>query len=297
MKVAFFGLPLAACLLLEDGHEIGLAVLGPHGAPGRFRLQRRVGRERVWLKGEQGRREVLASLERMQPDLLVSWFWSSRLPMDFLRTARLGGIGVHPSLLPRHRGPDPYFAAIDQGDPKTGVTVHRIDAEYDTGAIMAQCELAIDPRWNAWQLARRLDRPSLQALREVVGRLSRGETMIECSQDETQATWAPEPTPEDCAVCWTWSTERILRRIRALSPVPGAFTEIGGQIVTITRATAAATYLRALLPGEAAVTSGVAVVRTADHAIELVAGDLDGQPLDRAGLASLVARAHEKMIP
>lgn len=126
--------------------------------------------------------------------------------------ARLGGIGVHPSLLPRHRGPDPYFAAIDQGDDVTGVTVHRIAADYDTGEILGARNVAIAESWNAWQLARRLDRPSLSLLRETVAKLSAGETLPALVQDESEATWAPLPSLSDCALRWSWTTERVLRR-------------------------------------------------------------------------------------
>lgn len=297
MKIAFFGLPLAACLLLEDGHDIGLAMLSFPKAPGHRRILRNLPKEYVWVKGERTEQELRSALDRFSPDLLVSWFWTSRIPIDFVRAARLGGIGAHPSLLPRHRGPDPYFAAIDQGDAQTGVTIHRIDAEYDTGEILAQQELAIDPSWNAWQLARKLDRPSLASLREVVRRMDRGQVLPERAQDERLATWAPEPTADDCALVWEWPTATLIRRIRALSPTPGAFTEIGGQIVTITRASPASSCPRALAPGEATVVSGVAVVRTGDHAIELLAGETEDQPLDTAELASLVARARQKVIP
>ena len=71
-------------------------------------------------------------------------FWTTKLPPAWVKLARLGGIGVHPSLLPRPQsGPDPYFAAIDAGDEVTGVTVHRIEADYDTGAILAARNVTI----------------------------------------------------------------------------------------------------------------------------------------------------------
>ena len=154
----------------------------------------------------------------------MSWFWTTKLPASIIECNRLGGIGVHPSLLPRHRGPDPYFAAIDQGDKVTGVTVHRIGDEYDTGSILASQEVPIDEDWNAWQLARKLDRPSIALLRKTVAELAAGKTPVESVQDEARATWAPPPTLTDCALRWSWPTEQLLRRIRALAPAPGAFT-------------------------------------------------------------------------
>jgi methionyl-tRNA formyltransferase len=288
LRLAFFGLPLAALLLLADGHQIAFSVLSRPDAPGRRRLSRLL-RERVFLRGDLSDGEIRARMQGEGPDLLVSWFFTAKLPMSIVSLAKGGGIGVHPSLLPRHRGPDPYFAAIDQGDEVTGVTAHRIEAEYDTGAILGQRELAIDPTWNAWQLARRLDRPSLALLRDTVRRLAEGNAIVERPQDERAATMAPSPSDDDCALVWTWPVERLLRRIRALSPSPGAFTEIGDDIVTILAARAATDFPRALGPGEAAVVDGRAIVRAHDGALELLSGEIDGVALDERGLVAVVA--------
>jgi methionyl-tRNA formyltransferase len=293
LRIAFFGLPLAALLLLADGHSIAVAVLTGRDVPGRRRLTRRLGGEHVHVRGELSDGELVTRMRENGTDLLVSWFFTAKLPFSVVRAARLGGIGVHPSLLPRHRGPDPYFAAIDQGDRVTGVTVHRIEEEYDTGAILASQTVAVADDWNAWQLARRLDRPSLALLRETVARLRAGEKIPEREQDETQASLAPLPSAADCALSWSWSTQRILRRIRALAPAPGAFTEIGGHLVTVLAARLAPDAPRALVAGEAAVVDGAAVVCAADGAIELVHGEIDGQPVDGPTLASIVARSRD----
>ncbi|MET0595419.1 MAG: formyltransferase family protein [Polyangiaceae bacterium] len=295
MRIAFFGLPLAALLLLADGHEIAFCLLSRPDTPGRRRLTRKLGDE-VRVRGDLTDGQIGAALKSARPDLLVSWFFTAKLPMSFVKTARLGGFGVHPSLLPRYRGPDPYFAAIDQGDRVTGVTAHRIEAEYDTGAILGRRELAIDPVWTAWQLARKLDRPSLALLRETVRRLAVGDTIAEEAQDEALATLAPAPSDDDCAIVWTWPVERILRRVRALSPSPGAFTEIGEDVVTVVAARATSDYPRALSPGEAAIVGDRAVIRAGDGAVELLIGEIDGEPLDARGLVGVVARNRDLVL-
>jgi methionyl-tRNA formyltransferase len=295
VRVAFFGLPLAALLLLEDGHEIVFSVLSRPDTPGRRRLTRRLG-DQVHVRGDLTDDDIAARMAAFRPDLLVSWFFTAKLPMAIVERARLGGIGVHPSLLPRHRGPDPYFAAIDQGDRVTGVTAHRIEAEYDTGAILGRRELAIEPGWNAWQLARKLDRPSLSLLRETVRRLSAGEIAPEEPQDESLATLAPAPSDDDCAIVWSWPVERILRRVRALAPSPGAFTEIGEDVVTIVAARRAADFPRALSPGEAAIVGDRAVIRAGDGAVELLIGEIDGEPLDARELIGVVARNRDLVL-
>lgn len=283
----FFGLPLAAVLLARDGHEIALAAISRPDAIGLRRARRLLGPERVLVKPRAGDPALLARVRDLQPDLLVSWFWTTRLPMPLVRAARLGGVGAHPSLLPRHRGPDPTYWAIASGDEETGVTVHRIEAEYDTGEILAQERLRIDPAWTAWNLARALDRPSLRVLRAVVTRLSRGEDVAGMEQDPALATQAPFPDDEACSIRWSWPTERVLRHIRALAPAPGAWTEIEGAFVTVLDAAPAVNFPQALEPGEAATLGDRPLVRTGDGAIELRAGEIDGVPARTEDFAAL----------
>jgi methionyl-tRNA formyltransferase len=192
--------------------------------------------------------------------------------------------------LPRHRGPDPTYWAIASGDDVTGVSVHRIEADYDTGDVLAQETLAIDPTWTSWNLARALDRPSLRLLRATVQRIKRGETIEAHVQDAARATAAPVPSDEDCAIRWSWPTARVLRHVRALAPAPGAWTELAGELVVITRAVVATNVPSALAPGETAVVDDLAVVRTADGGVTLLEAEIEGTPCDARGLASLVAR-------
>lgn len=288
LRIAFFGLPLAALLLARDGHEILLCAVCRKDAIGIRRARRIFQPDRVVVKPAIANSPALLTRVReLKPDLVVSWFWTTLLPMDVIRAARLGGIGVHPSLLPRHRGPDPTFWAIASGDTETGVTVHRLAEAYDTGDILDAERLAIDPSWNAWELARALDRPSLRKLRETVGRLARGETVPGVPQDPALATQAPTPDDATCALRWSWPTEQILRHIRALAPAPGAWTEINGRLVTVLRASPAPSFPAALEPGEGTIVDGLPIVRAGDGAVVLVACEIEGEPASREDLVEL----------
>ncbi len=278
MKIAFLGLPLAALLLRSDGHEIVYAGVCRKDALGVRRLKRALG-PRVVLVPDLASKAAAARIAASAPDLLVSWFWTKRVPRAVLDVAPLGAVGVHPSLLPRHRGPDPYFWAVRQGDAETGVTAHRLAEEYDTGAVLAARRLALDPAWNAWTLAKRLDRPSLALLREVVASFARGAPPPDTKQDERDATLAPAPSDDDLEIRWhEQDAEEVVRLVRAASPWPSAFTDIAGETVAITQAKVASSFPRVLLPGEAAVVDTPAphvVVRAKDGAVELCAGRLD----------------------
>lgn len=230
LRIGYFGLPLGALAVLRDGHDIVFIALSPARRPGARRLRRLLGVEKVFDALGLGPRldsaidEVLSLIE---VDVLVSWFWSRRLPERWLMRPKLEALGAHPSLLPRHRGPDPYFWAIDQGDPVTGVTVHRLDPEYDTGAVLLRRSVDIG-ELNAGELAKELDRVGIALLREALGHLENGEALHASPQNEVSASWAPEPQGEALRVDWKWPTERVLRRIRALSPHPGLAVEIRG---------------------------------------------------------------------
>jgi methionyl-tRNA formyltransferase len=253
--------------------------------------------------------DIGALLRQEPPDLIVSWYFTRLIEPSWLALARLGGIGAHPSLLPKHRGPNPFFWAIDHGDQATGVSIHRLSAAYDTGPVLAQRSIATGDR-DAWQLARALDRPSLQLLREVVHKSSRGESLPETPQDEALANWAGEPEGEQLGVDWSWPSERVLRRIRALAPVPGLALELCGVRFFVTRASRAPSYPLALNAGEAALLRDHGalqpIVRTADGALtiervciglnDLDLGLNDGEICSGQQLAQAMLRAQPHMV-
>jgi methionyl-tRNA formyltransferase len=299
-RIACFGLPLAAYLLARDGHDVCWSVLSPVEAPGRRRLARQIGEARVLdarALGSDLERRVGEALEHDAPDLIVSWFWTRRVPAAWLARAKHGGIGAHPSLLPRHRGPNPYFAAIDAGSTETGVTIHRLTPEYDDGDILLARAVPVGER-DAWQLARALDRPSLALLREAVLAFASGRPPNARSQSPELATWAPEPEGESLRATWSWPSERVLRRVRALSPVPGLGLEIEGLPLSVTRAEPADGFPSALEPGEAAVLGEppTLILRTGDGAIAVTRAVLEAgaeapdQVLGRTELAEAVRK-------
>ena len=292
MRIAFFGLPLAACLLHRDGHEIVYAGLSRRGSPGTRRLRRLIGDGRVRVVPKVDDPAVVRAVKEAAPDLLVSWFWTTKLTPRILALAPLGALGVHPSLLPRHRGPDPYFWTIVHGDDVSGVTAHRLADEYDTGALLGRRELAVDPTWSALRLARALDRPSLALLRETARAFAAGTPPPDLPQDEGAATLAPEPTDAELEIDWTLPVGTVLRTIRAAAPFPGAFTFVGDHEIAVVRAERSAVAMKMLRPGEAAGWQERLVIRAGDGAVTLLAArDADDRELSAADLARLVALA------
>jgi methionyl-tRNA formyltransferase len=294
VRIAFVGLPLAALLLLKDGHEIVWAGVCRKDALGIRRLIRTLGKSKVAIVPDLTQAKHVTALKDAKPDLLVSWFWTKKIPRAVLKIANQGALGVHPSLLPRHRGPDPTFWAIDCGDEETGVTAHVLEEEYDTGALLGQKQIAINKDWSAWRLAKKLDRPSLALLREVVRAYADGNPPKPMQQDDSRATDAPAPDDDLLEIRWQeMSAEAIERRVRAASPWPGAFTELTGGILTMTRVRITADIPTALEPGEIYVRKdGIAVVKTMDKkGIELHRARVDDdeeRELDESEIAELI---------
>ena len=286
--IAYLGLPLGALLLERDGHDLAWIGLPRKDSLGTRRARRIFG-ERLAITPKLDA-ATLATVRERGANYLVSWFWTKRVPTGWLRAFGERTIGVHPSLLPRHRGPDPIFWAIDVGDLETGVSAHRLEEDYDVGALLGQRSIPIDDAVTGWGLAKRLDRPSLALLRELLGRVGRGATLEAVAQDEARATEAPAIEDEELAIGWSWDAQRIVRRIRAAAPWPGAWTEIGGEVVALVRARAIDEAPRALVPGEAWVEGVRVCVKAGRGGVELVAVRLeDERVLAGADLARFVA--------
>lgn len=295
LRIAYLGLPVGALLLLGDGHEVVVATCAPRGAPGSRRLERRLGSP---LLGPQTlAADVRGAMESGRAELLVSYFWPRLIPMSLLEAVPLGGIGVHPSLLPRHRGPDPTAWAIDAGDAETGVSVHRLSAEFDTGVVLAQRATPIRPEENAWQLSRRLDRLALPALREVVGRVARGEPLLEQLQDERLATAAPIMDEALCSADFTMDPRAFARRVRALTPSPGVWMRVGDTDVCLVRVRVgddAPRVMGELAPGSAVFSRGRVWLRTGAGVIEVLQVETERSgltaPMSLADLGKLLCQ-------
>ena len=178
-----------------------------------------------------------------------------------------------------------------------GVSAHWLEEEYDTGAVIASRTLDVDPSWNAWTLAKALDRPSLALLRRVVrdlAALGPGEKLPSIAQDAAHATSAPTPSDADLEIDWNCTCAQIARRVRAAAPYPGVFTELAGQefVLVSVASLPLSRELAALVPGEMVVHGERPVVRASDGGIEIRKASVgDGPILEGSTLVDLCRRA------
>jgi len=174
-------------------------------------------------------------LSAYEPDVLMVHGFNWRLPRDVLDVPRLGTLNVHPSALPKYRGPSPVLWAIRNGDPYLGVTVHRMTERIDAGPILAQIDNIPMPDLATAASVWKLMKPALPALLdEALDRAVRGDPGT--PQDEDEATYAGFPPPDWFTVTWQGSRLDLHNQIRLLRYLKGGdspFVEFQGSVAQI----------------------------------------------------------------
>ena len=160
------------------------------------------------------------ALQSLAPDVIVAACFPWRLPEWLLELPVHGCLNLHPSLLPDGRGPEPVFWAFRWNLPETGVTVHRMDAGFDTGPLVAQLRCGIPPDATIESLERTLAEQGADLVLECLSDLETGGANS-VPQAGSPARYAPNPGPEDLLVPTSWSANHAARFIRAVVPAYG----------------------------------------------------------------------------
>ena len=244
MRIVFFGTPDFAVPTLDQlvasRHQVVRVVSRPDKPVGRDQVvtapavveaAARHGLE-VWQPPSLKSEQVTAEFAALGADAAVVVAYGRMIPSALLAVPRHGFVNLHPSLLPRHRGPSPIQWALVCGDRSTGVTTMLLDDGMDTGPILLQKRVEIDRRDTAEQLA-----PPLAQL---------GATLVVETLDGIEAgTIKPRPQPEDGAnltpmlrrefgkVDWTMPARQLVNRLRGLTPWPGLYTNFRGSRLKI----------------------------------------------------------------
>jgi methionyl-tRNA formyltransferase len=179
-------------------------------------------------------RAYAAELRNENLDLIVLAAYGRLLPQELLDLPRLGAINVHPSLLPQYRGATPIQAALLNGDCETGVSIMLMDAGLDTGDLVSQDRLDVEPGETYGELHDRLASIGAQALARAIDLADCGELPARPQRGEASVT---RPLRRgDLDVDLGWPPRRIVNHVRAYSPVPAARANVDGETVKILRA-------------------------------------------------------------
>jgi len=245
MRILFLGTPEFACPSLEslnEREEIVGVITQPDRPSGRGKRSvapavKRFAEERripLYQPEDVNRDFFISQMRRLKPELVVVVAFGQLLGPNFLSIPGLVSINLHPSLLPRYRGPGPIPWAIINGERETGVTVQKVEIELDKGGIILQKKVPIDDLETAADLERRLSRLGAELLGEAIELIKKGQIQYK-SQNEAEATYAPKIEKADSLIDWSKPALTIHNLVRGLNSYPGAstFVRLRGKRVRI----------------------------------------------------------------
>jgi methionyl-tRNA formyltransferase len=177
--------------------------------------------------------EAARAMGETKPDLLVVVSFGLIIPKWFLALTSIGAVNVHPSLLPRYRGPSPLQWAIWNGEKETGISIIKMSERMDAGDILFQESTPIERREDASTLSNRLSLRVSEILPPVVKDvLARGVVAGEPQADDL-ATYTPMITKEMGRIDWSASAFEIVSQVRALVLWPTAYTFLEERMVKV----------------------------------------------------------------
>lgn len=262
--------------LIEGGYEVIGVVTQPDRPKGRglelqpsevktLALQHHLP---VWQPEKVAAPDFLELFKELAPDLVVVVAFGQKIPPEILFGPRYGCINVHGSLLPKYRGAAPIQWSILNGDTSTGVTTMYMDEGWDTGDLIYQEALAIDPDENFAGLYQRLADLGGELLVKTVRDIQKG-VAPRTKQNHSLASSAPKLRPEQQRIDWAQPALAIHNLVRALAPVPGAETYLNGERLKVIETKMVDPFISM---GETGVPGGVLQIRKKEG-ILVAAGD------------------------
>jgi methionyl-tRNA formyltransferase len=235
VRIVFMGTPQFAVTILESLLQSSYQVLAVYTQPDKpagrghrvvFPSVKKLALERqipVIQPETFKSSEEVKKLASFQPELIIVAAFGAILPEEVLSLPKFACLNVHPSLLPRHRGPSPVANTILCGDELTGVTIMLMDAGMDTGPILAQEKVGISFMDTAGSLSSKLADVGAKLLVETLPKWLGGELRPQ-AQDESQATYSKVITSKDAEIDWHLSSVELWRKVRAYNPWPSCYT-------------------------------------------------------------------------
>lgn len=246
MKTIFFGTGKFALKtlkkLFDSGHEVSAIITQPdkkkgrgwnvHASPVKAMAEKLMPGVNIFQPDNVFNDEFISILKRAEADVFIVVDYGCILPLEILNLARKYCINLHPSLLPKYRGPAPINRAILNGEKETGVTVIKMNEYMDAGDIFLLEKVIIKENDTAVSLAENLSQKGANLILKALGIIDQGkETFVK--QDDAKATYAPKLKKKEGKIDWNEYADAINRKIRGLQPWPGAYTHLNGRLLKI----------------------------------------------------------------
>lgn len=249
MKVLFAGSPAIAVptlLGIAERHRIVGILTNPESAQGRGKevlptavataARENLGHDIPILAFEKLGSEAREAVAALNPDILVVFAYGKIFGPKFLSLFPRGGVNIHPSLLPRHRGSSPIQQAILDKDAETGVSIQGLAQEMDSGDLFAVEKIALSGRETAETLSGQCATIGARLALDVLEAMEVGEASAVAQAG--RPTYCRKIAKEDGLIDWNMSSDDIDARIRAFDPWPGAYTYLEGQRLNLLEARA-----------------------------------------------------------
>jgi methionyl-tRNA formyltransferase len=229
---------------------------------------------------------VVTEMLGLGAQLVVSCFYPRLITQPILDA--VPGINVHPSDLPRWRGPDPCSWTIRSGDEGTALCVHWLSEGIDEGDVIERRMVSISPRETAGYLADRMEAQGAEMIADVARLIIDGKTPKAIPQ-AGKVTWAPLLSADEWEIDWGQTASEVDRFVRAANPEPGAFTGIGNELLVVLsgRPTAAGVF-ESLSPGTPFVQRDCVHIRCGEGAYRLGRLRLGRRPMGGKSFARLL---------
>jgi len=179
---------------------------------------------------------IKSQIKELKPDLIIAAAYGVIVPKEILKIPKYDCLNLHPSLLPKYRGPSPIQATLLNGDQKTGVTVIKMTEELDQGPILKNLNFIIgNTKMYYQELEDELAELGARLLINIIPEWTAGKIKPE-EQTEAKATYTELIKKEDGKINWSKPAIEIERKIRAFNPWPGTFCQANGKNLKILEA-------------------------------------------------------------
>jgi methionyl-tRNA formyltransferase len=187
------------------------------------------------FKPEKIDADLIEELKQLNIDLFISFSYGVILKENFFCVSKMGGINIHPSLLPDLRGPSPIKTAIMLGYEKSGITIQKMKLKVDSGDILYQVEFNIDKDDDAITLEKKVSRLSSEIINDFLDKFEKGEIAAK-PQDDNKATYCKLIKKDQGKINWDEKGKDIINKIRAFIDWPTAYSFLDNNRVNIYKA-------------------------------------------------------------
>lgn len=226
-----FGIPSFKKLAEDDFFEIKLVVTQPDKKIGRKQIltpppiKTEAQNKNIPVLQPEKISEIKKEIIQINPDVAIVIAYGQIIPEDILNIPKYGFVNLHASLLPKYRGAACVQAPILNNDKETGLTAMKMDKNLDTGPILSQTTIQLVPNETAGTLYEKLSRLGADFLLETLKKYITGK-IKPSPQDNKKACYVKELKKEDGKINWEKTAEEIERFARAMTPWPGAFSQL-----------------------------------------------------------------------